>query len=81
MPKTQPQVKKSYFHLDTPDGITTQFVKHAYKLITSSNNAVLIHYLGDESCAHQSLRVYNNHVSMKLRQLYNMLLMYHRQHT
>lgn len=51
MPKTQPQVKKSYFHLETPNGITTQFTKHAYKLITSSNNAVLIHYLGDESCA------------------------------
>ena len=42
---------KNHFHLETPDGITTQFIKHVYKLITSNNNAVLIHYIGDESCA------------------------------
>ena len=41
-------MKKSYFQIDTPEGPTDKFIKHAYQLVNSTNNAVLIHYLGDD---------------------------------
>ena len=49
LPKREPQVKKSYFHIDTPKGPSSNFVKHAYQLVAPSNTStVLIHYIGDE---------------------------------
>ena len=53
LPKHNPQVKKSYFQTDTPNGLSKQFTKHAYQLITpaDANNIALIHYIGNESHA------------------------------
>ena len=53
LPKHNPQVKKSYFQTDTPNGLSKQFTKHAYQLITpaDANNLALIHYIGNESHA------------------------------
>ena len=53
LPKHNPQVKKSYFQTDTPNGLSKQFTKHAYQLITpaDANNVALIHYIGNESHA------------------------------
>ena len=52
LPKKNPKVKKSYFQLHTPEGPSNEFVKHAYQLLTdSTKGAVLIHYMGDETCA------------------------------
>ena len=49
LPKREPQVKKSYFHIDTPKGPSSNFVKDAYQLVAPSNTStVLIHYIGDE---------------------------------
>ena len=49
LPKREPQVKKSYFHIDTPKRPSSNFVKHAYQLVAPSNTStVLIHYIGDE---------------------------------
>ena len=44
---------KSYFQTDTPNGLSRQFTKHAYQLITSAdtNNIALVHYIGNESHA------------------------------
>ena len=44
---------KSYFQIDTPNGPSKQFKKHAYQLISQadSNNTVLIHYIGNEAHA------------------------------
>ena len=47
-------MKKSYFQIDTPEGPTDKFIKHAYQLVNStdfSKDAVLIHYLGDDNYA------------------------------
>ena len=30
LPRKDPRVKKSYFHVDTPNGPSREFVKHAY---------------------------------------------------
>ena len=47
--KREPQVKKSYFHIDTPKGPSSNFMKPAYQLVTPSNTStVLIYYIGDE---------------------------------
>ena len=53
LPKHNPQIKKSYFQIDTPNGLSKQFTKHAYQLITpaDANNIALIHYIGNESHA------------------------------
>ena len=53
LPKN-PTVRKSYFQIDTPEGPTDKFIKHAYQLVNAtgfSKDAVLIHYLGDDSYA------------------------------
>ena len=47
--RKDPHVKKSYFHVDTPNGPSREFVKHAYQLLPpNSGNVVLLHYMGDE---------------------------------
>ena len=53
LPKYNPQVMKSYFQTDTPNGLSKQFTEHAYQLITpaDANNIALIHYIGNESHA------------------------------
>ena len=33
LPRKDPRVKKSYFHVDTPNGPSREFVKHAYQLL------------------------------------------------
>ena len=49
LPKREPQVKKSYFHIETPKGPSSNFMKDAYQLVAPSNTStVLIHYIGDE---------------------------------
>ena len=50
LPKKHPKVKKSYFHIDTPKGISNDFSRHAYEL-DPPNKFVLIQYLGDEGAA------------------------------
>ena len=51
--KHNPQVMKSYFQTDTPNGLSKQFTKHAYQLITpaDTNNIALVHYISNESYA------------------------------
>ena len=45
-------MKKSYFQLDTQNGASKEFTKHAYKLINADNSALtLIHYMGNEKVA------------------------------
>ena len=52
LPKTDPQVKKSYFRISLPDGPSNVFIKHAYNLLPPSDNmTTVIHYLGDEKAA------------------------------
>ena len=52
LPRKDPHVKKSYFHVDTPNGPSREFVKHAYQLLPpNSGNVVLLHYMGDEKAA------------------------------
>ena len=52
LPKKDPRIKKSYFQVDTPNGPSGEFVKHAYELLPpNSNNVVLVHYMGDEKAA------------------------------
>ena len=52
LPRKDPHVKKSYFHVDTPNGSSREFVKHAYQLLPpNSGNVVLLHYMGDERAA------------------------------
>ena len=36
LPRKDPRVKKSYFHVDTPNGPSREFVKHAYQLLLTS---------------------------------------------
>ena len=39
-------------HVDTPNGPSREFVKHAYQLLPpNSGNVVLLHYMGDERAA------------------------------
>ena len=52
LPKKEPRIKKSYFQLSTPRGASAEFSRHAYQLLPpTNNNAVLIHYLGNEKAA------------------------------
>ena len=52
LPKKDPRIKESYFQVDTPNGPSGEFVKHAYELLPpNSNNVVLVHYMGDEKAA------------------------------
>ena len=54
LPKKNPTVRKSYFQIDTPEGPTDKFIKHAYQLVNAtgfSKDVVWIHYLGDDSYA------------------------------
>ena len=51
LPKKNPNIKKSYFQIDTTEGPTNKFIKHAYQLINSTRNAVLIHHLGEDGYA------------------------------
>ena len=50
LPKKMPRVKKSYFYIDSVNGPSLDFRRHAYEL-DPPNNLVLIHYLGDENAA------------------------------
>lgn len=50
LPKSDPEIKKSYFQSHTVDGSSSAFTRHAYRLI-GDNNVVLVHYMGDEKAA------------------------------
>ena len=50
LPQKNHCVRKSYFSIDTPNGPSKDFGKHAYHLI-SSKTFTLIHYLGNEKVA------------------------------
>ena len=50
LPKSNPRLRKSYFVVDTLNGPSKDFGKHAYQLI-SSKTFTLIHYLGNETVA------------------------------
>ena len=52
LPRRQPQLRKHYFAMDTPKGVSKEFQKHAYQLI-GKKDLTLIHYLGDENAAVQ----------------------------
>ena len=48
----RPTIGKKIFLIQTPNGPSTSFIKHAYELLTPSDSqAVLIHYIGDEKKA------------------------------
>ena len=49
LPRKSPKLKKTYFSIDTPCGPSLKFQKHSYPLIESQSNAILVHYIGDES--------------------------------
>ena len=57
LPRSKPIVKKSYYAIDTPEGLSNDFRKHVYVLLHSEDELstypklVLIHYLGDEKVA------------------------------
>lgn len=48
LPSNSPLVKKFYFIIDTPQGPSTLFKRHAYQLIGKAE-VTLVHYIGDES--------------------------------
>ena len=50
-PKKNPVVLKSYFVLDTEDGLNNDFKRHAYQQLGKSNVTTIIHYIGDETVA------------------------------
>ena len=35
-------MKKSYFHVDTPNGPSREFVKHAYQLLPPNSGSVVL---------------------------------------
>ena len=52
LPKAEPQVRKSYFQINLPSGLSKEFTKHAYNLLPSHQcYLTLIHYLGNEKIA------------------------------
>ena len=51
LPKKQPVVSKSYFVLDTENGLNNQFKRHAYRKLDKCDNVIIIHYIGDETIA------------------------------
>ena len=53
LPKTNPLVKKMYFQVDTPAGLSKLFQRHAYQLLCNTQYT-LVHYLGDSS-VHESV--------------------------
>ena len=42
LPRKDPHVKKSYFHVDTPNGPSREFVKHAYQLLPPNSGSVVL---------------------------------------
>ena len=50
-PQKNPVVLKSYFVLDTEDGLNNDFKRHAYQQLGKSNVTTIIHYIGDETVA------------------------------
>ena len=50
LPRKNPTIKKTYYHADTPNGPSREFVKQAHELVPSNGN-VLIHYIGNEKTA------------------------------
>ena len=46
-----PVVSKSYFVLDTEDGLNNGFKRHAYQKIGKSSDTTIVHYIGDETVA------------------------------
>ena len=46
LPRKEPCIKKSYFHIRAPNEISSaEFVQHTYQLLDMNNTAVSIHYL------------------------------------
>ena len=64
LPLSAPKSKKYYYSIDTPGGVSSMFQRHAYKLISSTQNLTLVHYLGDNSVAvdfpHRSAKKISN---------------------
>ena len=50
LPRKRSKIKKMYFNIDTPNGPSGCFKKHAYQLI-DNKEVTLIHYIGDETVA------------------------------
>ena len=49
LPQHDPEVRKSYFQIQTKNGSSKYFTRHAYELLGKSDtNVVLVHYLGNE---------------------------------
>ena len=44
-----PKVRKSYYSIDTPNGHNLNFQRHAFKLLDSAKNIVLVPYTGNEA--------------------------------
>lgn len=59
-------MKKTYYQIDTPaEGLPT-FTKHAYQLLSDTNNSVtLVHYIGDQSVAVDFTHGYSKHGDSK----------------
>ena len=51
LPKANPLILKSYFVLDTKEGLNNNFKRHAYQQLDKSNLTTIIHYIGDEALA------------------------------
>ncbi len=51
LPKKNPLIRKSYYQIQTPEGPSKEFTKHAYQLLSSKDYTTLIHYIGDEKVA------------------------------
>ena len=50
LPRKDPCLKKHYFYVDTPQGISKDFQRHAYQLL-EEKTITLIHYVGDNEVA------------------------------
>lgn len=50
LPRKQPRLRKLYFSLDTPKGVSKEFQRHAYQLV-GRKDLTVVHYLGDENAA------------------------------
>ena len=40
LPKNDPRIRKSYFQVDTPNGPSGEFVKHAYELLPPNSKCI-----------------------------------------
>lgn len=53
IPANDPVFKKRYYLNVTPDGKSSEFVRHSYTPLNKKENYVLIHYIGDHTRAVQ----------------------------